>query len=192
MRGKVPRIVQLPISVQLDRNPCSRSPESVFMMAGIGVHHARNRCSASVGISVHVRPESAFTMGRNPQSPEQVFVSAAITLLVIVVVGFAPTLFLRPLFDVPPRPLYLYFHGAVLSGWFVWLVVKQGWCRRAAPAHTVEQDGWGAGFGAMVVVASLMATLGLIPNLRSEGANLDDPLPFVVNRVGWLAVLLVD
>ena len=98
----------------------------------------------------------------------------------IVVVGFAPTLFLRPLFDVPPRPLYLYFHGAVLSGWFVWLVVKQGWCRRAAPAHTVEQDGWGAGFGAMVVVASLMATLGLIPNLRSEGVNLDDPLPFVV------------
>jgi integrase/recombinase XerD len=55
------------MGVQLDRNPCSRSPESVFMMAGIGVHHARNRCSASVGIGVHVRPESAFTMGRNLQ-----------------------------------------------------------------------------------------------------------------------------
>jgi hypothetical protein len=35
-------------------------------MAGIGVHDARNRCSASVGIGVHVRPESAFTMSRNP------------------------------------------------------------------------------------------------------------------------------
>jgi hypothetical protein len=35
--------------------------------AGIGVHDGRNRCSTSVGIRVHVRPESAFRMGRNPQ-----------------------------------------------------------------------------------------------------------------------------
>ena len=48
------------------------------------------------------------------------FIAAAITLLVIVVVGFTPTLFLRALFDVPARPLYLYCHGAILSGWFVW------------------------------------------------------------------------
>ena len=34
-------------------------------MAGIGVHDDRNRCSASVGIGVHVRPEWPFTMGRN-------------------------------------------------------------------------------------------------------------------------------
>src|SRR5437762_919685 len=56
------------MGVQLDRNPCSRSPESVFIMAGIGVHDAWNRCSASVGIGVHVRPESAFMMGRNLHS----------------------------------------------------------------------------------------------------------------------------
>jgi hypothetical protein len=36
-------------------------------MAGIGVHDVRNRCSASVGIGVHVRPELAFTMGQNLQ-----------------------------------------------------------------------------------------------------------------------------
>src|SRR5437867_7827099 len=62
---KIPRIAQLPTSVQLDRNRCSRSPESVFIMAGIGVHDDRNRCSPSVGIGVHVRPESPFMMGRN-------------------------------------------------------------------------------------------------------------------------------
>ena len=81
---------------------------------------------------------------------------------------------------MPPRPLYLYFHGAILSGWFVWLVVQAGlvWSGRTS---THRRAGWvGAAFGAMVVVASLMATLGLIPNLRSEGVNLDDPLPFVV------------
>jgi len=34
-------------------------------MAGINVHDDRNRCSPSVGIAVHVRPECPFTMGRN-------------------------------------------------------------------------------------------------------------------------------
>jgi hypothetical protein len=108
------------------------------------------------------------------------FIAAAITLLVIVVVGFTPTLFLRALFDVPARPLYLYCHGAILSGWFVWLVVQAGlvWSGRTS---THRRTGWvGAAFGAVVVISSLMATLGLIPNLRGEGVNLDDPLPFVV------------
>jgi len=39
----------------------------VFTMAGIGVHDDRNRCSHSIGFGVQVRPESAFTMGRNTQ-----------------------------------------------------------------------------------------------------------------------------
>jgi hypothetical protein len=55
------------MSVQDARNRRSGSPESVFIMSGIGVHDDRNRCSASVGIGVHVRPEWAFMMGRNAQ-----------------------------------------------------------------------------------------------------------------------------
>src|SRR5215207_799687 len=37
-------------------------------MAGIGVHDDRNRCSPSVGIGVHLRPEWVFMMGRITQS----------------------------------------------------------------------------------------------------------------------------
>jgi len=37
----------------------------VFIMAGIGVHDDRNRCSTSVGIGVHLQPEWLFMMGRN-------------------------------------------------------------------------------------------------------------------------------
>jgi len=40
-------------------------------------------------------------------------------LLAALLVGFAPTLFLRSLFDVPPIPAYLYVHGIVLTTWFV-------------------------------------------------------------------------
>ena len=57
------------------RTRCSRSPESVFTMqesafsiAGIRVQHGRNRCSASGGIRVQLRPEWAFRMGRSAHS----------------------------------------------------------------------------------------------------------------------------
>lgn len=50
--------------VQLDRNRWSRSPESVFILAVIGVHDDRNRHSASVRIGVHLRSEWLFMMGR--------------------------------------------------------------------------------------------------------------------------------
>jgi DNA-directed RNA polymerase specialized sigma24 family protein len=45
----------------------------VFIIAGIGVHDGRNRCSRSVGNSVHDRPESAFMMGRNAQIALAIF-----------------------------------------------------------------------------------------------------------------------
>src|SRR5204862_4896783 len=52
----------------------SAGQEPVFTITGIRVHHAgisvhddRNRCSPSVGIGVHVRPEWVFTMVRNTQ-----------------------------------------------------------------------------------------------------------------------------
>jgi hypothetical protein len=40
-------------------------------------------------------------------------------LLLVVLVGFARTLYLRPLFDVLPVPGYLILHGAVTTAWFV-------------------------------------------------------------------------
>jgi hypothetical protein len=113
------------------------------------------------------------------QTKSRFFFTASVVLLLIVVVGFAPTLFLRPLFDVPPIPPYLYFHGAILSGWFLWLVV-QARLVSAGRTRTHRRTGWmGAAFGVLVVVAALMATRGLIPNLGGAGVDLDSPLPFV-------------
>ena len=40
-------------------------------------------------------------------------------LLAAVLIGFAPTLYLRALFNVQPIPAYLYVRGAVLTTWFV-------------------------------------------------------------------------
>src|SRR4030095_10582204 len=45
----------------------SRSPKRVFTMTETGVHDARNRCSPSTEMGVHVRPKQAFTLVRNTQ-----------------------------------------------------------------------------------------------------------------------------
>lgn len=54
------------------------------------------------------------------------FVSMALALLAVVVVGFAPTFFLRGYFGtarLPPGlrtfPVYLWVHGVVLTSWFL-------------------------------------------------------------------------
>ena len=45
-------------------------------------------------------------------------------LLLLVMVGFSPTFFLRSAFTERPLPLYLYLHGTVLTLWFSLGVVQ--------------------------------------------------------------------
>jgi len=40
-------------------------------------------------------------------------------LLLILLVGFSRTLYLRLFFEVPPVPFYLHVHGATVTAWFV-------------------------------------------------------------------------
>src|SRR5262245_15879629 len=51
-------------------------------------------------------------------------VGMALAMLAVNLVGFGPTLYLRPFFDVPPIPAYLYAHGAIGTAWFVFLVMQ--------------------------------------------------------------------
>ena len=45
----------------------------------------------------------------------------SLLLLASVLIGFTPTLYLRPLFTQaePSLPLDLYLHGAVLTAWYI-------------------------------------------------------------------------
>jgi len=47
------------------------------------------------------------------------YLGMSILLLLIVLTGFAPTFFMRGLFDPPPISPYVYMHGAVMTAWFV-------------------------------------------------------------------------
>ncbi len=100
------------------------------------------------------------------------FTIMAGALLLLVVAGFVPTLYARPLFDVPPIPFYLYLHGVVLSGWFVWFFGQSFLIRAGSVASHRRFGAWGACYGAVVVAASLMATLGAVPRLGARGFDL--------------------
>jgi uncharacterized membrane protein YozB (DUF420 family) len=94
-------------------------------------------------------------------------------LLLLVVAGFVPTLYARPLFDVPSIPLYLYLHGIVLSGWFAWFLAQSLLISAGAVANHRRIGMWGAVFGVLVVAAALMATLGGVSRATSRGFDLD-------------------
>src|SRR5687767_12156757 len=74
--------------------------------------------------AVEVGP-AAVRVQRNPiayRRAQRVFyVGISGTLLLVVLVGFAPTLYLRSLFDGPENPPYLSAHGVVLTAWYVGL-----------------------------------------------------------------------
>ena len=56
---------------------------------------------------------------------ERIFFSGiAVAFAVVAFVGFAPTYFLRTLFDQPPLPWLVHLHGALFSAWILLLLVQ--------------------------------------------------------------------
>lgn len=55
---------------------------------------------------------------------DRFFLGMSLILLLTVLIGFAPTLYLAALRDLPPLPGHLHVHGAILTSWFVWLAVQ--------------------------------------------------------------------
>ena len=111
-----------------------------------------------------VRPRSKFFLGMS------------ILLLVFVLSGFAPTLYLRAFFDVAPIPGYLYLHGAILTGWFVWLVVQTSLVQTARTATHRRLGIVGAVWAAIVVAGGLLATLNVVARVVANGIDLDSDI----------------
>src|SRR5678815_1698581 len=118
--------------------------------------------------AMRVRPEQKTTEAAPHTS---FFFWSSALLLSFLLVGFAPTLYLRALFAVAPIPGYLYVHGAVLTAWFAWLVVQTTMVRTGRIALHRRLGVVGAVIAAAVIVASLMATMGFVARLRAAGID---------------------
>jgi hypothetical protein len=101
------------------------------------------------------------------------FLAMAATLLLIVLIGFSPSLYLRVFFPVPPIPGYLHLHGVVLTGWFVWLCIQASLIQAGRPATHRRLGVIGAGLGVAVVGAALLATLNIVSRITSLGIDLE-------------------
>ena len=109
-------------------------------------------------------------------------------LLAVVLIGFAPTLYLRSLFDVPPIPAYLYLHGVVLTTWFS-LVFAQTCLVAAHRTDLHRRLGVVAALDAiLVVLVSAFVTVRAIS--RYEARSMDPAaIQFIV--IGDLAALIL-
>src|SRR5262245_59190794 len=103
-------------------------------------------------------------------------------LLSFVLIGFAPTLYLRAFFPVAPMPGYLYAHGAILTAWFAWLLLQTSLVRGGNTATHRRMGVIGACIAAAAVVAGPLATVGVVDTIRAAGLDWDtdmSALPFL-------------
>jgi hypothetical protein len=99
-------------------------------------------------------------------------VMSSVTLL-IVVSGFTPTLYLRPAFNPPPIPWYLFLHGAALTSWFVWLFVQTLLIQSRRTALHRRLGVAGAVLAAAIPFLALMASAGVPRRIVSLGIDMD-------------------
>lgn len=95
----------------------------------------------------------------------------ATLLFALLLVGFAPTFFLRIAFGGPPVAAHLHVHGAVLTAWYAWLLLQTTMVRYGRVDTHRRLGLAGAALGAAVVVAGPLATFGLVPSLQAAGLD---------------------
>ena len=131
---------------------------------------------------------AAQTIPRARSSREHRFYTGMmLAILATVLVGFARSFFLRPLFPTWPSPpeKVFYVHGAAFTAWFL-LLVAQAWLVAAGRTSVHRRIGrWG------VVLAVAMVVLGVLGALTAARR----PTGFVgipVPPLQFLVVPLVD
>jgi hypothetical protein len=112
------------------------------------------------------------------------FLIYALVLLAIVLAGFTPSLYLRLGFDVPPIPFYLHIHGAILTGWFVWLVAQAWLVQAGNPGLHRKLGAFAATYGLLVVVGALMATFNAVERDLAQGVTFDTSMAEIAPEVG--------
>jgi hypothetical protein len=92
----------------------------------------------------------------------------SIVLLVIVLVGFSRTLYLRAFFDVPPIPPHVYVHGVILTAWFTLFCLQTSLVAGGRSDLHRRLGILGAGLGVAVVLVNAAILWGIGPRLRVE------------------------
>ncbi len=93
----------------------------------------------------------------------------AAVILTFVLVGFAPSFFLRPAFTERALPGYLYLHGIVLTAWFVIALVQPVLIATRRTSTHRRLGVAGAAVAAALVPLSVVVAVRAIPRYRASG-----------------------
>ena len=63
-------------------------------------------------------------LGARVRTRSRFFLWMSVLLLVLVFLDFSRTFFLQPFFDVQAETAIVYTHGAVMTAWYLWLVLQ--------------------------------------------------------------------
>ena len=138
-------------------------------------------------------PNAHFARGYGGQAfvgrkYDRIFYSAmAIACAVAVFIGFYPTYYLRPQFQLTSLPLYLHVHGFVFTTWILLFIAQT----LLVAAHRVDVHrrlGWAiAGWAALVVVVGTAA--GILSMRRNFAAGLErEAMGFLTTPLFSMAV----
>ncbi len=115
------------------------------------------------------RPTATSGASASPAPRSTFYVGSAVVLLLVVLVGFAPTFYLRSAFDAPELSWSVIVHGLILTSWFVAFALQAAlvaWRRTAL--HRAW--GWaGAAIGLAVIVSGGLATPYRMAELAAQG-----------------------
>ncbi len=120
---------------------------------------------ARESVVTNARPRA---VSRNP-----FFAVVSAVMLLIVFSGFAPTLYLRPVFKPVPMPGYLFLHGIVLTSWFVWFFMQTLLIQSRRTALHRRLGVVGAVIAVAVPFAGLLATSGVVGRAVANGIDLN-------------------
>jgi hypothetical protein len=123
-------------------------------------------------------PGSVRHPATHQRARSRFYVAMAGGLLLIVLLGFTPTLYLRAFFDVPEIPVSVFVHGIVLTAWFVAFFLQTALVAvRRTDIH--RRLGWvGGGLGVAVLATSTAVTLNMVPRRVALGVDIEARIAF--------------
>lgn len=125
------------------------------------------------------RPTAASDTASASTAPRSTFyVGSAAVLLLIVLVGFAPTFYLRAAFSAPELSWRVFIHGLIFTAWFLVFALQAALVAgRRTGLHRVL--GWaGAAIGLAVIIPGGMASPYRVAEIAAQG-RLEAVMPIV-------------
>ena len=106
------------------------------------------------------------------RTPSRFFAHMAAALLVAVLVGFAPSFYLRGWFDAAPEAPRVWLHGVVLTAWFLQFWMQAEWvARRRIAWH--RRAGW---LGAAIALGAVVTTVHVTLAAVAAGTTIPRPV----------------